>query len=89
MRRLGGVLLILGVIMVFASPIAAWWWAHTECALQEAGRACQGGTMTYFIDLLATRTGLMVFGGIVLGIVVIGWGMKVLARHKTGEPMLK
>ncbi|MCQ9616436.1 hypothetical protein L1889_06705 [Paenalcaligenes niemegkensis] len=37
MLALGPIFIIVGVIIAVASPLAAFWWAHIECALEEAG----------------------------------------------------
>lgn len=80
MRRLGTILMILGVNLIVASMTAAFWRASYECALRASGGACTEGVVRLFIQTLFSGGGLVYWFVIVAGLWVFFWGKRMRAK---------
>lgn len=79
MRRLGAILMILGVNIAVASVTAAFWLASWDCAMNAADAQCTQGAIVMFIKQMASAEGLVFWAFIIVGLLVFWRGKRMRA----------
>ena len=85
MRRLGTILIILGVNIAVWSVGAAFWRAALECAMVAQGGMCPEGTGGLFIKLMTSPAGLIYWLAVLVGLSVFWWGKRIRAASSSQE----
>ena len=76
MRRLGAVLIIIGVNVAAASLAGAFWHAAFECAHY----ACKQGVLMLFVQILFSGHGMLYWIVVMMGLLLV-WRGKVLRNR--------
>ena len=78
----GSILMILGANLVVGSVAAAVYRAAFACALGATHASCNKGTMAIFLDLMTSRSSMVYWLVIVIGIAVFWHGKRLRARDR-------
>ena len=86
MRRLGAILMIVGVNIIVGTLAAAYWRASFDCALKSTDGTCAEGVMALFFGQLFSGGGVGYWIVMAIGAFVIWRGKQTRARGDAPPP---